>query len=42
MKIIKYALDCLTSYCKFSKRVWELSPKTAAIVGIVSSIIGLY
>lgn len=42
LKIIKYLFDSLTSYCKFSKRIWELEPKKAAILGILSSLIGLY
>lgn len=42
LRIIKYVLDSLTSYCKFSRRVWEMKPKNAAIVGITSSIIGVY
>jgi hypothetical protein len=42
LKIIKYFIDSLTSYCKFSKRIWELQPKYTAILGILSSLIGMY
>ena len=41
-KIVKYVLDSITSHCKFSKRVFELNPKYAAYIGIISSILGLY
>jgi hypothetical protein len=42
LKVIKYFIDSLTSYCKFSKRIWELPHQGAAILGITSSLIGLY
>jgi hypothetical protein len=42
LKIVKYLIDSVTSYCKFSHRVWELDPKYAAVLGITSSLIGLY
>lgn len=42
LKIVKYLIDSITSYNKFSKRIWELQPKKAAILGIISSFIGLY
>jgi hypothetical protein len=35
-------IDSMTSYCKFSRRIWELQPKHAAILGIISSLIGIY
>lgn len=42
LKVVKYACDSLTSYCKFSLRAKEIQPKVAAFLGIVSSIIGVY
>ena len=42
LKIIKYLLDAITSHNKFSKRVIELGASKTAIIGIVSSLIGIY
>ena len=42
LKVAKYIIDFMTSYTKFSRRTWELSQKSAAILGIISSLIGLY
>lgn len=32
----------MTSYSKFSARVWELSPMWNARVGVFSSLLGVY
>lgn len=42
LKIIKYVLDSLTSHNKFSLRLFEIGAERAAVIGIASSIIGIY
>lgn len=35
-------IDCVTSYSKFRGRRWEVGQRNGGILGVISSLLGLY
>jgi hypothetical protein len=42
MMIVKYVMDTLTSHNDFSRRLFTIDPKLAALIGTASSFLNLY